>query len=440
MMDFPRSHFLVLFLSVRDGDRKPENSFFRQQQASNSTVIELARQMREAMPAALFTKVANYTRDRIFRSIHGNNLVYNACWEDPRIDRKLLDLNQKSKLVMITSAGCNALDYLLDGPGVIHTIDVNPRQNALLELKRATFRHAGFEDLFHLYGNGAHPNAHGLYYNTLRPNLPDYAVEFWDQKIKYFEPDGLKKSFYFYGTSGNFAWFIHKFLNSNAKLKGRVEALLNARSMEDQERQYDKIEPVLWNFMIRWLMRRHTTMALLGVPRAQRELIVNQYPGGILDFLRSSLRHVFTRIPIQDNYFWRVYLTGTYTRSCSPEYLKEENFQTIRERENRIVQHTSTISGFLRAFPDQYTHYILLDHQDWLAWKDPAALEEEWNLILQNSKPGTKILLRSAALKLDFLPSFVHDRVTFHPELTEPLHVQDRVGTYESFHMGTVNG
>lgn len=391
------------------------------------------------MPAALFSKVANYTRDRIFRSIHGSNLVYNACWEDPRIDRQLLDLNSQSKMVMITSAGCNALDYLLDGPEAIHTIDVNPRQNALLELKRAVYRQSTFDDLFYYFGKGAHPNAHGTYFNTLRPNLPDYAKEFWDQKIKYFEPDGIKKSFYFYGTSGNFAWFIHKFLSTNNKMKNRVETLLNATTLAEQEREYEKIEPVLWNFMIRWLMRRHTTMALLGVPRAQRELIVNQYPGGILDFLRSSLRHVFTEIPAQDNYFWRVYLTGSYTENCSPEYLKKKNFETLRERQNRIHQHTDTISGFLQKNPDQYTHFILLDHQDWLAWKNPAALEEEWNLILQNSAKGAKILLRSAALKLDFLPPFVHEKVTFHPELTEPLHVKDRVGTYESFHMGTVN-
>ena len=38
---------------------------------------------------------------------------------------------------MLTSAGCNALDYLLDGPAEIHAVDVNFRQNALLELKAA---------------------------------------------------------------------------------------------------------------------------------------------------------------------------------------------------------------------------------------------------------------------------------------------------------------
>jgi hypothetical protein len=38
-------------------------------------------------------------------------------------------------VVMITSAGCNALDYVLDLPAEIHAVDVNSRQNALLQLK-----------------------------------------------------------------------------------------------------------------------------------------------------------------------------------------------------------------------------------------------------------------------------------------------------------------
>ena len=49
----------------------------------------------------------------------------------------MLGLNDESDVVMITSAGDNALDYLLDGPRQINCIDVNSRQNALLELKLA---------------------------------------------------------------------------------------------------------------------------------------------------------------------------------------------------------------------------------------------------------------------------------------------------------------
>jgi S-adenosylmethionine-diacylglycerol 3-amino-3-carboxypropyl transferase len=89
--------------------------------------------------------VARQSHDLLFKTIHSNTLIYNACWEDPRLDRELLALDSNSQIVMLTSAGCNALDYLLDSPAAIHTVDVNPRQNALLQLKLTLLRHGNFD-------------------------------------------------------------------------------------------------------------------------------------------------------------------------------------------------------------------------------------------------------------------------------------------------------
>lgn len=390
------------------------------------------------MPVETIRKFSKYTQDRIFKSIHGNNLIYNACWEDPRIDRRLLEFTKDSQVVMITSAGDNALDYLLDLPKEIHAVDVNPRQNALLELKKVLYRFDSYEDLFAMFGYGSHPHAREFYRQSLRPLLPNYAVVFWDQKIKYFEKDTLKDSFYYYGTSGNFAWILAKYLKMHKQLRKRVRLLINARDLQEQKKLYSEIEPHIWNFFIRWMMKRHITMAMLGVPRAQRQLIVDDYPDGLLGFLRNSLQHVFADIPLQDNYFWRAYLTGSYTEECCPQYLKKENFVFLQEHLDRLHLHTSTIADFLQNHPAAYSHYILLDHQDWLAWNNPQALEHEWKLIFKNSRSGTKVLLRSAALTLDFLPAFVKEKVDFDEELGKREHSVDRVGTYASTHIGTI--
>ena len=31
--------------------------------------------------------VLDWVSGRVFKFVHGNNLVYNTCWEDPRLDR-----------------------------------------------------------------------------------------------------------------------------------------------------------------------------------------------------------------------------------------------------------------------------------------------------------------------------------------------------------------
>ncbi len=98
----------------------------------------------------------------LFKTVHRRYLIYNMCWEDPRIDRQLLGLDGSSKLVVLTSAGCNALDYLLDGPAEIHAVDVNPRQNALLQLKLALIERGDFDDLEQMFRRGAHPRFRAL--------------------------------------------------------------------------------------------------------------------------------------------------------------------------------------------------------------------------------------------------------------------------------------
>jgi S-adenosylmethionine-diacylglycerol 3-amino-3-carboxypropyl transferase len=380
-------------------------------------------------------KSLNEVRDKIFTQIHSNNLIYNTCWEDPRCDRQMMHIGKTSKIVMITSAGCNALDYLLDNPSAIHCIDMNPRQNALLALKLAVFQHGTYQDLWQLFGEGHHPQAVALYAEKLRSNLPDYAQEFWDKNIIYFTK---KKSFYFFGTSGTFAYWFNQYINLSSKLRKTIMELLEAKTIAEQQAIYAKVEPRIVTQFVKWMMNRHITMSMLGVPRAQRQLIVDEYPGKVAGFVQDCLRQVFTELPVSDNYFWRLYLTGKYTPACCPSYLVAENFETLKERTSQIHLHTSTMSDFLRENPDKYTQYVLLDHQDWLAAHDVPALTEEWNLILKNSKKGTKILLRSAALRVDFFPDFVEGAVEFDTEITTKLHKQDRVGTYASVYFGAV--
>lgn len=377
-------------------------------------------------------------KDKLFGKIHSNNLIYNTCWEDPRIDRQLLEIDSESDMVMITSAGCNALDYLLDSPKRINCIDLNYRQNALLELKKANFLKGDWDDLFKLFGRGHHTKAEKYYNQSIRPYLPGYAIEFWDEKISLFNKK-RRGSFYFYGTSGSFAWLFNKYLSSNKKTRKLVNALMHSETLEEQNKVYEELEPRLLNKMVNWLMNRHITMSLLGVPRAQRQLILDKFPkGGVSEFIKESLKHIFTNLDIKDNYFWYLYTHGNYTQRCSPEYLKQDNFEKLQANVLRLNINTNSISGFLTENPGKYSHYILLDHQDWLAFYKPEALEEEWKLILENSKPGTKILLRSATPEINFFPDFIKDKVDFKQELTDKLHQKDRVGTYGCTYLAVV--
>ncbi len=383
-------------------------------------------------------RLVHGAHDFLFNKIHNHRLIYNACWEDPRIDRELLKFDIKSRIVMLTSAGCNALDYLLDNPECVHAIDVNPRQNALLELKQAIFKSGGFSNLFSMFGLGSHPEYRTIY-KQIRDLLSPSAQDFWDVKISYFDKKHLRKSFYYHGTSGNIAWMLrHYFLKVNVRIKKHLWKLLDAQTLEEQAEIYSQIEPKLWNAFIRWLTKHPVVMAMVGVPRPQIQLIQTQYEGGLHGYVRLIFDRVAKEILMKENYFWRVYFTGRYTPTCCPNYLRREHFDFLRDNIDKIHTHTTTMTKFLRKNPNSYTHFILLDHQDWLAWHDPVALKEEWDQILMNAAPKAKILMRSASANIDFVPDCIKQALTFFPELTEPLHKKDRVGTYGSVHMAEV--
>ena len=392
-----------------------------------------------AMPKkAPLDRLRTYAHDLCFKGMHGNRLIYNACWEDPRLDRKVMQIGRTSRIAMITSAGCNALDYLLDDPQEIHAVDLNSRQNAVLALKAHLIKLGAFDDLYALFGDGVHRDFSKLY-KSIQAELPEYARRFWRSKAHYFRKLPIKGSFYFHGASGDVAWVVRSLMFANRKIRRLLQELLAAEDLAEQQRIYAQLEPEVWNWACRMIIRSPLVMAMIGVPRAQSRLIDERYPGAMLGFIKDKLRHVFTEIPMKDNYFWRVYLTGSYTRECCPNYLREENFAPLQARIAHLHLHTCSVADLLRQSREPFSHFVLLDHQDWMAYHNHDALEEEWRLILQQGRPKAKILLRSAGMDAEFLPGWLNGQVTWHPRKTAALHVQDRVGTYGSFHFGELS-
>jgi S-adenosylmethionine-diacylglycerol 3-amino-3-carboxypropyl transferase len=140
-----------------------------------------------------------------FNLIHSRNLIYNTCWEDPRIDRMALNLGADDTVLTITSAGCNVLDYALLAPRQIYAVDINYRQNALLKLKLAAIKALEFDTFFKWFGDGRLSHYRSIYQRQLHALLSPMAQSYWDRHIDYFSGSGWQRSFYFHGTAGFFA-------------------------------------------------------------------------------------------------------------------------------------------------------------------------------------------------------------------------------------------
>lgn len=380
----------------------------------------------------------------VFDWIYGRSLVYNTCWEDPAVDRRALNLQPEDRMLVITSAGCNVLDYALTGVSHIDAIDANPRQSALLELKLACLRHLEFDDFFRIFGSGYHPAFDRIYRRTLRLHLGDFARRYWDDHNHWFQSP--HRSFYYRGLSGMVAQGFAGYLHLRPSLHGGIRALLEARSLEEQREIYDhKVQPYLWNREIEWTLSRQITLSLLGVPHPQRKEVQRQHDRGVAGFVRECIEYVFRSLPLQHNYFWTLYLRGHYTHGCCPEYLRPDNFQRLKADAHRVVNvTTATVTEFLQKGGEPISKFVLLDHMDWMSSYRPDDLRDEWHAILDRAAPGARIIFRSAHMRPQYLERLsigarrLRDLLHFRDGLAWALQPLDRVHTYAGFHIADV--
>jgi S-adenosylmethionine-diacylglycerol 3-amino-3-carboxypropyl transferase len=385
--------------------------------------------------------------DWLFGQIHGKSLVFNDCREDPRVDRIALDIGSSDVILVITSAGCNALDYVLLGPEHVYAVDINPRQNWLLDLKLAGIRKLDYRGFFQFFGQGRLPEAREHYFRKLRPELTPEAQRYWDRHIRRFVGKARRDSFYFTGPCGRFARLINFYIDRVVRLRREVDLLFNAQTVEEQGEVYNaRIREVFWGPAIRWLVNRDLTLALLGVPYAQRRQVERGYSGGVAQFVQDALEAVFTKLPLKDNYFWRIYLYGEYSEGCCPEYLTREGFERLKAGlAARVSTHSMSVDEFLNQHEGAISRFVLLDHMDWLCSEDHPVLAREWQGIIDHAAPDSRIIWRSGGLSTEFVDAVTvnvagkHCRVSevlqYDTELASTLHQQDRVHTYGSFYI-----
>ena len=136
---------------------------------------------------------------------HG--LVFPLCWEDPAVDAEALQISSTDVVLSITSAGCNVLNLLLQNPRSLISVDLNPAQNALLELKIAALRTSDWQTFSDLFAAENPHRIGALYANRFRPLLSTIAARFWDRHLGL-----MSRNLYLRGRMGSFFRVIRAFL------------------------------------------------------------------------------------------------------------------------------------------------------------------------------------------------------------------------------------
>jgi S-adenosylmethionine-diacylglycerol 3-amino-3-carboxypropyl transferase len=379
--------------------------------------------------------------DAAFRFLTARNLIYNTSWEDPAVDRRAMKLGPDDRVLVITSGGCNALDYALDGPAGVVAVDVNPRQTALLELKLAAIRHLSHEDAFSIFGLGWHREFAAVYRDRLRQDLSPFARTYWDERLDWFS--SAENNLFTRGLTGLVFRFFRSRLRALPAIAQAVHAMFALTDLEAQRKIYvEHVRPRFWTPFVRWFLASPIMMAMVGVPLPQRRLMQENDAGDVEGSIQRMLDDLFCTVPVTDNYFWGVYVFGRYDDRRCPRYLTRDGFARLKAGlVDRIEAHTCTVTDYLERPGPMLTHATLLDHMDWMSSYHPAALEQEWDALLRRMKPGGTVLFRSAHESPPFLGTTrigparkpMRETLIFRDDEARRLAQADRVHTYAGF-------
>jgi hypothetical protein len=134
-----------------------------------------------------FKRLLGHVQDKAMFGLIGRSIIYNVSWEDPRIDCELLDLGPDDTILMLTSGGCNVLDMVIEGASRVVAADLNPRQNALLEIKIRCIQQLTYEQFYQIFARSNETVFREVYESKIRPVLSEPAREFWDENQSFFK-------------------------------------------------------------------------------------------------------------------------------------------------------------------------------------------------------------------------------------------------------------
>ncbi len=376
-----------------------------------------------------------------------SGFVYNQIWEDPKVDLAALEINPFSRILAISSGGCNLLNYLLAGPEKIVGVDLNKNHMSLTRLKLAALKHLPtHEDFYSLFGQGKSPSNVANYHAHIAPHLDPVTRDFWESgslarrmmgksRINYF-----KNGFYEKSKLGLFIRATH----AVSRLAGRDPGkLLDAsRTPEERQQVFEEVYgPLFENPVIKYCTQLPIAVYSLGIPPSQHKIMAEESNGQIMALYKERVKRLACGFDLSDNYFaWQAFgRTYDPARKAIPDYLKTENYDLLKANVDKIETHINTLTSYLNSQPDKsLDRFVFLDSQDWMP---SYVIQEMWTQVARVGRPGSRIIFRTSGQTSPIsksLPPKLMARFTYHHARSQELFKQDRSAIYGGFHLYTL--
>ncbi len=397
---------------------------------------ELLKKAAENSPAASKRGVL----ERMFTFLF-QGFVYNQIWEDPDVDIKAMRIGPETRILTISSGGCNILNYLAVGPKSITAVDLNPNHLALARLKLCAVENLpDYETFFRFFGEGKDKLNIEAYRAYLEPKLDAETRAYWNGRMGLFgrRIDMFAKDFYRFSLLGKFIGLLHFLARSLYGI--RPAEILKARSEAEQRQVFESSwAKVFDSRFVRWLSRQPTFYYMLGIPPQQFDELVAEARANPASIMRARIEKLACDFPIENNYFaWQAFSRhyDVEKRHAVPDYLRRDTWQLLRGNTHKVDVHNVLMTEFLATKPEgAFDRFVFLDAQDWMNAEQITAL---WEQVDRIGQAGTRVIFRTAGPDSPLekkLPDRILANWRYLKEDSHDFHRQDRSSIYGGFHI-----
>lgn len=359
----------------------------------------------------------------------GAEILYSQCWEDVACAREALRIQPGQRVVAIGSAGDNVLGLLLDRPGGVLAVDVNPAQCALLELKLATAKALAPDDVARFLG--AVPDANRLqFFERVRPALSSAARAFWDARGGF-----LAAGVIHVGRFERYLAFFRRWMLPVVPGVGAVRAMLSASDVTEQQQRYARQwDSARWRGLFRLFFGRRLLAAFGRHPAFFARAEVDDVGAHYLERVRLGL----TTIPIQTNPYLAYMLAGEYDRPCrTPLYLQAGALARLGRLSDRVEVQNGSLVDVLRSLPSRSVDAFYLS--DVFEGFDLDEYEEALEEVARVGRTGSRLCYWNN-LAHRTRPQAMVGLLESHQDLAANLHRRDRAFLYSRFVVESVKG
>lgn len=321
-------------------------------------------------------------------------LSYSFGNEDWHTEQCALQMTPEDRVICITASGDRPLNLLSSECKQIVSIDANPVQNYLLNLKSVALLELEYEEYLALMGIHDHPKRDVLF-EYISDKLDPSSKSYWNQRKNL-----LKKGIIYQGATERLCYGLSRAIQL---FRGeKVQQLMEFDHLEMQkEFLMTSWETPLWKKCFDIVLHPFITKLFMKDPGLYLAVAPSLEAGSyIYERMHSFLRHALAK----ESPLLSLLLTGRVGEEALPPCLTKEGVERIRPQLDRLSFETANVVSYLEsAQENSFDCFSLSDVVSYLKRQD---FERLIKAILRTAKTGARFCIRQFLSGYEIPPEF----------------------------------